>query len=114
MSFFRYLLPLLVLALDTGSDITAVTLPILQQLGIPPIVQTSTQGLGGPLSVNVYRVSFHILNLQNLNLPWLFQPALLVMELPPGFPLDVLIGMDILLTCKMLVDGPARQFTLEF
>jgi hypothetical protein len=47
-------------------------------------------------------------------MPWLVQPDLLVMELPSVLPVDVLIGMDVLLTCKLVVDGPARQFTLEY
>jgi hypothetical protein len=42
------------------------------------------------------------------------QPDLLVMELPLGFPVDVLIGMDVLLGCRMLLDDPARQLTLDF
>jgi len=28
--------------------------------------------------------------------------------------LDVLIGMDVLLECKLMLDGPARQFSIEF
>jgi hypothetical protein len=36
------------------------------------------------------------------------------MELPLGTPVDVLIGMDVLLGCRMLLDGPGRQFTLDF
>jgi hypothetical protein len=39
---------------------------------------------------------------------------MLVMELPSGFPVEVLLGMDVLRTCKLLVDGPARRFDLEF
>jgi hypothetical protein len=40
---------------------------------------------------------------------------LLVMEMPSPIPgVEVLIGLDILLDCKLLLDGPARQFTLEF
>ncbi len=38
----------------------------------------------------------------------------MVMELAPGVPFDVLIGMDIIRTCKMLVDGPASLFSLEY
>jgi hypothetical protein len=100
--------------IDTGSDITAVALPILQQLRIPPILQTVTQGIGGAHSVNLYRVSLHVLDARNVNLPWLSQPSLVVMDLPGSFPFDVLIGMDVLLTCKMVVEGPGRMFTLEF
>jgi hypothetical protein len=36
------------------------------------------------------------------------------MDLAPGFPFDVLIGMDVLRTCKLTVDGPAGQFTFDF
>lgn len=100
--------------IDTGSDITAIALPILQPLGIPPIRQTMTQGIGGSFPVNLYRVSLHIFDARNVNLPWLSQPSLVVMELAPGFPFAVLVGLDVLLTCKMIVDGPARLFSLEF
>lgn len=100
--------------IDTGSDITGVAQPILQQLGIPALRSALTQGIGGPVQVNLYQISLHILDAQNVALPWYSHPALVVMELPGGFPLDVLIGMDVLLNCKLLVDGPARQFALEF
>jgi hypothetical protein len=40
---------------------------------------------------------------------------LIVMEMPSPIPgVDVLIGLDVLLDCKLLLDGPARSFTLEF
>jgi hypothetical protein len=38
----------------------------------------------------------------------------MVMELPVGFPVEVLIGMDVLRSCKTLIDGPAGRYTLEF
>jgi hypothetical protein len=42
-------------------------------------------------------------------------PDLPVVELPAGLPdADVLIGMDVLLTCKLVLDSPRRQFALEF
>lgn len=100
--------------IDTGSDISAVKLPILQQLGISVLRKARTQTIGGSVQVNLYRASLHIMDKQQPGLPWLSQLSLVVMELTPGFPFDVLIGMDILLTCKMLVDGPRRQFALEF
>jgi hypothetical protein len=99
--------------IDTGSDISAVSLPILQRLGVPPVLQTMTQGIGGALSVRLYKASLHVFDSQNVNLPWLPHPTLLVMELAPGVPFDVLIGMDIIRTCKMVVDGPGGIFTLE-
>jgi hypothetical protein len=47
-------------------------------------------------------------------LPWLVRPDVMVMELPPGPLFDVVLGMDVLMTCKMLLDGPALQLMLEF
>jgi hypothetical protein len=42
-------------------------------------------------------------------------PDLEVMELPqPLSGVEVLIGMDVLMNCKLVLDGPAGQFTLEF
>jgi hypothetical protein len=42
------------------------------------------------------------------------RPDLLVMELPAGLPFDALVGMDVVRTCRTLVDGPAGAFTLDF
>jgi hypothetical protein len=100
--------------IDTGSDMSAVASPILLQLGIPVFLRTSTQGIGGSLQVNLHEVSLHILDVQNVGGPWFSQPSLAVMDLASGVPFDALIGMDIIRTCKLLVDGPAGLFTLDF
>jgi hypothetical protein len=100
--------------IDTGSDVSAVGLPIIQQLGIPVLHRASTRGIGGSFPVDLYEVSLHILDVQNVGLPWLSQPYLVVMELPSGIPFEALIGMDVIRTCKLLVDGPAGRFTLDF
>jgi hypothetical protein len=99
--------------IDTGTDITAVSLTVLQRLGVPRVIQTTTHGIGGSVSADLYEVSLHIFDPQQTTLPWLPHPSLLVMALPPGFPFDALIGLDIIRTCKMIVDGPAGQFTME-
>jgi hypothetical protein len=40
---------------------------------------------------------------------------MLVSELPTVLPdADVLVGLDVLLQLKFLLDGPAGQFTLDF
>src|SRR6266446_5897729 len=75
--------------IDTGSDVTAVALPMLQQVGIPIIRQTLTQGIAGLIPVNLYRVSIHLPDLQQVQLPWLSQPLLVGSQLAPGFPFDV-------------------------
>jgi hypothetical protein len=60
-------------------------------------------------------VSVSITDFGTPGAPLFVQPTLLVMELPLALAnVDVLIGMDILLGCRMLLDGPARQFTLDF
>lgn len=100
--------------IDTGSDVSCVAPALLQQLGIPVHSHGTTQGIGGMIPVRLFNATLFILDRGQLHLPWLAQPDLLVMELPSTLPVEVLIGMDILLNCKMLVDGPARQFTLEF
>ncbi len=39
----------------------------------------------------------------------------MVTELPAPLPdADVLVGLDLLLDCKLVLDGPGRWFTLEF
>jgi hypothetical protein len=100
--------------IDTGSNVTVVAASIIGRLGIAPAVHAKTQGIGGSFSVQLFRVSLSILDASQPTLPWFTHPDLLVMELPPNPSVDVLIGMDVLLGCRMLVDGPARQFTLDF
>jgi hypothetical protein len=100
--------------IDTGSNVTGVSVPILQQLSLIPVAQTKTHGIGGQVPVRLFRVSITIFDSTQPNSPWFTQPNLVVMELPPSTPVDVLIGMDVLLTCRMLLDGPGRQFTLDY
>jgi len=100
--------------IDTGSNVSGVSATVIQQLGLVRYVQSSTQGIGGAVSVDLYRVSLTIFDAAQQHLTWFVQPDLVVMELPPETPVDVLIGMDVLLDCRMLLDGPGRQFTLDF
>jgi hypothetical protein len=102
--------------LDTASDLTAVASWILQQLAVPVATMSSTRTAGGPVNVRLYRVSLGSTDpTQPPGSPWLTCPDLLVTELATLLPdTDVLIGLDVLLTCKLFLDGPGRQFTLEF
>ena len=100
--------------IDTGSNASGISTSVLQQLALVPYVQTQTQGIGGSVSVQLYRISLSIFDAAQPHLPWFVQPDLLVMELPPGLPVDVLIGMDVLLGCRTLVDGPDRLLTIDF
>lgn len=88
---------------------------MLQQLGLTSTGQGSSQTAGGLAAVNLFEVSLRIPSPGNDPGSMLTRLDLMVMELPSPIPgVDVLIGLDILLDCKMLLDGPARRFTLEF
>jgi hypothetical protein len=100
--------------IDTGSDITAVAPSILQRLAVPVHQHATTHGISGPVPVRLFLVTLFVLDSSHPQLPWLVCPDLVVMELPPGVPVELLIGLDVIRTCKMLVDGPAGQFSLEF
>jgi hypothetical protein len=101
--------------IDTPSNVSGVSPAIVSQLKLPPVgPPTTTTGIGGAVIVQLYRASLHLRDAGAVNLPMLTLPSLLVMELPPGPSCDVLIGMDVLLGCKLIVDGPGRQFTVEF
>jgi Aspartyl protease len=100
--------------IDTGSDISAVAPTILQQLGAPAYGRGTTSGIGGSVSVRLFKVTILILDASQPQLPWLVRPDVMVMELPNGAPVEVVLGMDVLLTCRTLLDGPALQLVLEF
>ena len=100
---------------DTGTNVTCVTPAVLQQLGLASTGQGSSQTAGGLAAVNLFEVSLSIPPPGNVPGPMLTRRDLIVMEMPSPIPgAEVLIGLDILLDCKMLLDGPAQWFTLEF
>jgi hypothetical protein len=101
--------------LDTGTNVTCVARAILRRLGIAPSWRARSQTASGQVRVRLFRVSMTIPPAGNRPGAGLTLPDLEVMELPkPLHGTEVLIGMDVLLNCKLLLDGPARQFTLEF
>ncbi len=94
---------------------TAVAPWVLQQLGIVAATTTATHTAAGPVTVNVYSVSLGITDPRQTVRPWLTVSTIHVTELAATLrDADVLVGLDVLLTGKLLLDGPARQFTLEF
>jgi len=101
--------------LDTGTNITCVARPGLRRLGLVPTRRSRSQTASGRVAVRLFRVSLTIPPAGNAPGASLTFPDLEVMELPqPLSGAEVLIGMDVLLGCKLLLDGPARQFALEF
>jgi hypothetical protein len=103
-------------ALDTGTDITIVSAAILQRLAVPASSQGSTQTVTGSLSAQLFRVSVGVTDFGVPHAPELVEANLLVMGLVTTLPqpIEVLIGLDILLGCRFVLDGPGRQFSLEF
>jgi hypothetical protein len=102
-------------AIDTGSDVTAVNAAILQRLGVPPKQQMTTQTFAGSLGVNLFQVSLGISDFADPNAPELVESTLHVMEFTSALPkIEVVIGLDVLLKCRLVVDGPAGHFALEF
>ncbi len=100
---------------DTGSNVTAVASWVLQRLALVRKGQTAIQTTAGLIRVNLYDVSLSITDPSRPGAPMLTRPTLLVSELTTVLPdADVLVGLDVLLEIKTFVDGPGRQFTLEF
>jgi hypothetical protein len=101
--------------IDTGSTVTCVTPALLQRLGLRPIGQGSSHTVAGQAAVNLFEVSLSIPPAANVPGPMLTRGDLVVMEMPSPIPgVEILVGMDVLLDCKLFLDGPARRFTLEF
>lgn len=99
--------------IDTGSDITVVSATTLRHLGVPARYQTTTRTVAGLIAVQLYEVSMGITDFADPKAAELVQPAIQVMELKSVLPgIEVLI--DLLLTCRFSVDGPARRFNLDF
>ena len=101
--------------LDTGCTVTAVGPQVFRQLGLAPLIAGSTQTAAGSVPVNLYRVSLSVFGASGAAGPILTVRDILVSELATTLPdVDVLIGLAVLLGCKLLLDGPGQVFTLEF
>jgi hypothetical protein len=75
--------------------------------------ETSTAA--GPATVRLYEVSLSIAAPTQSGNLLLTESDLLVSELAAVLPdADVLIGLDLLLKGKLLLDGPMRLFILDF
>jgi hypothetical protein len=101
--------------IDPGTTLSCVSRAVLRQLGSARAGQGSTQTARGSMVADLYRVSLGILAYPGSPGPMLTLRDMNVLELSASIGgIDVLVGMDIVQTCRLIVDGPARQFTLEF
>jgi hypothetical protein len=95
--------------------VTAVTPWVLQKLGISPIQSRTTQTANGLVQVRIFSVSIGIRESVQPNSPAFTATTVLVMELPNDLAdEDVLIGLDVLQQLNLLLEGPAKTFSLIF
>ena len=99
--------------IDTGTNVSAVSLAIIHQLEIPPGKAARSEGIGGEYASHYYDVSFTIADKPAKSGPTYSPPDVSVIHME-AVGVDVLIGLDLLVACRLVVDGPARLFTLEF
>lgn len=101
--------------IDTGADFSAVAQRVIQQLGVTRSHTGLTHTASGQAHVNLFKVSLSISGPSGAAGPMFVHANLLVTELAVLLPkIEVLIGMDVLAECLLIVDGPAKQFTLAF
>ncbi len=88
---------------------------ILRKIGAIFHSRRTTQTAGGSIIANLFEAWVNITDARNPGGPLLMYPVLLVMELQHPIPnVGALIGLDILLGCKLFLDGPGMQFTLSW
>lgn len=100
--------------IDTGSNVTGISAGVIQRLALVPHSKSSTTGIGGRIAVELYRISLSVFETGNPHVPWFVVPDLEVMALPGSVSRDALIGLDVSLECRLHIDGPGRQFTLDY
>jgi hypothetical protein len=100
---------------DSGSDKTAVALPLLQQFALIPVGRARTQTAAGSIRAQLYEVSLSVPNPTGALTPMLVRPEWTVTEfLHPPVGIDVLLGLDLARECLSIIDGPGGLFTLGF
>ena len=101
--------------IDTGSTVTAICPWVFQKLGIPALHTRTTQTASGPAKVRIFSVSIGIRESLQPSAAAFTAPTVLVMELPNDLPdEDVLVGLDVLQELNLLLEGPAKTFSLIF
>ena len=101
--------------INTGTTLTCVSRAVLRQFGLAAAGQGTSQTALGPMVAEVYRVSLSLLAYPGPPGPVLTFADMNVLELPTQIgAVEVLVGTDVVLTCNMIVEGTAGQFTLDF
>jgi hypothetical protein len=99
---------------DCGTTATAVAPWILRQLGLGPGIPATAQTASGVVNTEVHLVSLTILG-PNFTGPGFTISTIVVQELKTVLPgADVLVGLNAMLECNFVLEGPARQFSFIF
>ncbi|HET6576111.1 MAG TPA: hypothetical protein VFG68_21090 [Fimbriiglobus sp.] len=101
--------------IDTGAYPTAIALPVPTGFGLSPSGQGRNRTAAGSVPVDLYRVSLGLPPMFGLATTTVLAHDLEVSALAHPIPgTDLLIGFDLILNCRLLIDGPGRTFTLDF
>ncbi len=101
---------------DTGAKVTAIRRSVIAWMGIPSVgfMEATSSMLGGEVrSVPIYRVRMTFGPLANAVVPkWRTIDAVGVDVVSPGA--SVLIGRDLLATCRFTYDGRKQRFMMSY
>jgi Aspartyl protease len=101
--------------LDTGANRSIITHSVAARLGLHTSGHGSTQTTGGHTPVVFYHISIGFPPILGVSATTVLTKKIevgSVATLEPG--IDVLFGLDLLLLCRLFIDGPAQTFTLDF
>lgn len=100
---------------DCGSTLTAVAPWILKRLGLTRGIPATTQTMGGLVAVSLFSVSLTIRDPQQPGAPEFTLPTTWVQDMADPLPdVHVLVGLNVLLECNFLIEGPLQRFSFEF
>ncbi|MGL6096402.1 MAG: hypothetical protein ACRC7O_11475 [Fimbriiglobus sp.] len=100
--------------LDTGTNVTIVSAGLAAAIGLQFLRRDTTQTGGGVVATDLYLAEIVLPPIFGLTAEVTLANRLIVATLPglePG--IDVLFGLDLLLVCRLEVDGPNRTFSLH-
>lgn len=101
--------------LDTGTNITVLSASIARRLNLEVVTQRPTRTAAGPAEADIYMISVGFPPVFGLPATATLHDKVFVAVLPDMDPdVDVLFGLDLLLRCRVSIDGPGRTFALDF
>jgi hypothetical protein len=100
---------------DTGATITCVSAAVIAGLGLSvPVGRARNQTASAAVAVRLFEVGIGFPAGVTGGPPVVWRDELEVAEFATPLPgVDVLIGLDLLLSCRLTLDGPAGTFALE-